>query len=62
MYPQTHVEILMTHLSLRNHLNDSLVNLKGGVQLAAKTGDDEQMCWMVPGLGSVSGCPRTTPW
>jgi hypothetical protein len=27
-----------------------------------KAGDVEQMCGMVPGLGSVSGCPQSTPW
>jgi hypothetical protein len=36
--------------------------LKGGGQLAAKVGDGEQICGMVPGLGSVTGCPRPTPW
>ncbi len=41
--------------------NDSWVNLKGGGQLTTKTGDGVQMCGMVPGLGSVSGCPRPTP-
>ena len=24
--------------------------------------ENEQMCGMVSGLGSVSGCPRPTPW
>ena len=32
--------------------------LRGG-QLAAKAGNGEQMCGMVPGLGSVSGCPHS---
>ena len=41
--------------------NDFSVNLKGGGQLKTKSGDGEQMSGMVPGLGSVSGCPRTTP-
>ena len=42
--------------------NGSWVNLKGDGQLATKAGNGEQMCGMVPGLGSVSGCPRPTPW
>ena len=33
---------------------DSWVNLKGGGQLAAKTGNGVQMRGMVPGLGSVT--------
>ena len=37
--------------------NVSWVNLKGGGQLATKKGNGEQMCGMVPGLGSVSGLP-----
>ena len=36
----------------------SWANLKGGGQLAVKTGNGEQMCGMVPGLGSVIGCPH----
>ena len=36
----------------------SWANLKGGGQLASKTGNGEQMCGMTPGLGSVSGCPH----
>ena len=39
----------------------SWVNLKGGGQLADKVGNGEQMNGMVPGLGSVNGCPRPTP-
>ena len=35
----------------------SWANLKGGGQLAAKAGNGAQMRGMVPGLGSVSGCP-----
>ena len=34
------------------------MNLKGGGQLTVKVGNGEQMCGMVPGLGSVSGCPH----
>ena len=37
----------------------SWANLKGGGQLAAKAGNWEQMRGMVPGLGSVSGCPHS---
>ena len=32
------------------------MNLKGGGQLATKSGDGEQMCGMVSRLGSVIGC------
>ncbi len=35
------------------------MNLKGGGQLTTKTGNGEQMCGMVPGLGSVIGCPHS---
>ena len=49
-------------LKLRIEENHVLwVNLKGDGQLSDKTGDGEQMCGMVPGLGSVSGCPRSIP-
>ncbi len=48
--------------AMKKKYNGSWVNLKGGGQLATKAGDGEQMCGMVPGLGSVSGCPRPTPW
>ncbi len=41
--------------------NDSWVNLKGGGQLVTKVGDGEQMCGMVPGLGSVSGLSSQNP-
>ena len=34
-------------------------NLKGGGQLPDKEGNGEQMRGMVPGLGSVSGCPHS---
>ncbi len=34
--------------------NGSWVNLKGGGQLVTKSRDGEQMCGMVPGLGSVT--------
>ena len=37
------------------------MNLKGGGQLVTKAGDGEQMCGMVPGLGSVSGLPSQNP-
>ena len=37
----------------------SWANLKGGGQLAAKAGNGAQMRGMVPGLGSVSGCPHS---
>ena len=40
----------------------SWVNLQGGGQFPVKEGDGEQMCGMVPGRGSVSGCPRPTTW
>ena len=40
---------------------DSWGNLKGGGQLAVKEGNGDQMCGMVPGLGSVSGYPHKTP-
>ena len=39
----------------------SWANLKGGGQLADKSGNGEQMCGMVPGLGSVSGLPSQNP-
>jgi hypothetical protein len=35
--------------------------MKGDGQLVTKTGNEEQMRGMVPGLGSVSGCPQPTP-
>ena len=34
---------------------------EGGGQLTVKEGNGEQMCGMVTGMGSVIGCPRTTP-
>ena len=37
----------------------SWANLKGGGQLATKTGNGAQIRGMVPGLGSVSGCPHS---
>ncbi len=37
----------------------SWANLKGGGQLSAKAGNGAQMHGMVPGLGSVSGCPHS---
>ena len=37
--------------------NGSWVNLKGGGQFATKTGNGQQMCGMVSGLGSVIGLP-----
>ena len=33
------------------------MNLKGGGELSDKTGNGEQMCGMVTGLGSVIGLP-----
>jgi hypothetical protein len=39
---------------------DEPAKVRGG-QLASKVGNGEQMRGMVPGLGSVSGCPRPTP-
>ena len=39
----------------------SWANLKGGGQLTVKTGNGEQMCGMVPGLGSMSGLPSRNP-
>ena len=33
------------------------MNLKRGVQVAAKSGNGEQIRGMVPGLGSVNGLP-----
>jgi hypothetical protein len=44
-------------IALKNH--GSWANLKGGGQLAAKAGNGAQMRGMVPGLGSVSGCPHS---
>jgi hypothetical protein len=38
--------------------HSKMADLKGGGQLAAKVGNGKQMRGMVPGLGSVSGCPR----
>ena len=49
---KTHIE---QHEDSEN--NDSWVNLKGGGKLASESGNGEQMCGMVPGLGSVSGLP-----
>ena len=60
----------LVHLDLsRNSIRDdgggkrkkhgSWANLKGGGQLAAKAGNGAQMRGMVPGLGSVSGCPHS---
>ena len=40
----------------------SWANLKEVGKLVAKSGNGEQMLGMVPGLGSVIGCPRPTPW
>ena len=37
----------------------SWANWKGGGQLAAKAGNGAQMRGIVPGLGSVSGCPHS---
>ena len=45
----------------RKKHNDSCVNLKGGGQLTTKAGDGDQMCGMMPGLGSVSGLPSQNP-
>ena len=46
---------------LANHdrAHSPWANLKGGGQLAAKAGNGAQMRGMVPGLGSVSGCPHS---
>jgi hypothetical protein len=38
------------------------VNLKRGGQLTVKVGNGEEMCGMITELGSVSGCPRPTPY
>ena len=46
-----------TPLSKKEKKHGSWANLKGGGQLAAKAGNGAQMRGMVPGLGSVSGCP-----
>jgi hypothetical protein len=40
---------------------DSWVNLKGGGQLATKTGDGEQMCGMVPRTGVSERLPSAHP-
>ena len=45
-----------------NKNNDSWVNLKEGGKLTVKVGNGEQIHGMVPGLGSVSGFPGSTPW
>ena len=56
---------LTTHVQnqvvlFRHQLELLLVqNLKGGGQLPDKEGNGEQMRGMVPGLGSVSGCPHS---
>ena len=55
-------QVALKHLREEKKNNGSWVNLKGGGQLSGKSGDGEQMCGMVPRLGSVSGCPRPTPW
>ena len=50
----------LQEFSQRNHeKHGSWANLKGGGQLAAKAGNGAQMHGMVPGLGSVSGCPHS---
>ena len=46
---------------LGKHNKDAWVILKGGGKLATKVGNGEQMCGMVPGLGSVRGYPHKTP-
>ena len=46
---------------LKKKYGVSWANLKAGGQLTVKEGNGEQMSGMVPGLGSVSGCPHKTP-
>jgi len=49
-----------THHKLKKKKkHGSWAKLKGGGQLAAKAGNGAQMRGMVPGLGSVSGCPHS---
>ena len=47
------------HIRKKEKKHGSWANLKGGGQLAAKAGNGAQMRGMVPGLGSVSGCPHS---
>jgi hypothetical protein len=47
------------YMSGKEKKHGSWANLKGGGQLAAKSGNGAQMRGMVPGLGSVSGCPHS---
>ena len=58
--PKDLMSLLLPTPEKKKH-NDFSVNLKEGGQLKTKSGDGEQMSGMVPGLGSVSGYPRTTP-
>jgi len=50
---------LVIVLGKKKKKHGSWANLKGGGQLAAKAGNGAQMRGMVPGLGSVSGCPHS---
>jgi hypothetical protein len=53
-------DAFLTELVIREKKkHGSWANLKGGGQLAAKAGNGAQMRGMVPGLGSVSGCPHS---
>ncbi len=60
--PTHHRNVMMGHSTFyvrrKKKKHGSWANLKGGGQLATKTGNGEQMCGMVTGLGSVSGCPH----
>ena len=47
--------------NVKENNGGSWANLKGGGKLTVKEGKGQQMRGMVPGLGSVSGCPRPTP-
>ena len=53
------VSILTYRYKKKEKKHGSWANLKGGGQLAAKAGNGTQMRGMVPGLGSVSGCPHS---
>ena len=47
------------YINIKKKKHGSWANLKGGGQLTVKVGNGEQMCGMVSGLGSVSGCPHS---
>jgi hypothetical protein len=69
VFPCVHMKVTDNARTSRKPSNSSMmiekhgswVNLKGGGQLAVKTGNGTHMRGMVPGLGSVIGCPHSPP-